>query len=164
MVGGTGEEKRPQGSVEAFVGLIESVFRFIHAYYPQFSAVLEEYRVNYSQYATLLTLYMYGSLTEGELARLVNVNPSTMSRMLYALEGRDWLKVTRDRADRRRVVVTLSPKGERQVKEMLRKPAEVIESLTRKLEAPARDEVYGMVEMIDRILQHLATVGEQAGS
>lgn len=138
--------------------LVETVFRFIHAYYPQFTSVLEKHQVNYSQYAALLTVYMYGSLTEGELARLIHVNPSTMSRMLHALERKGWLKAARDPMDRRRVTVTLSPWGRGQVGEMIAGAAEVMVGLAEKLPPREKEGVYRVVELIDRTLQRLIAI------
>ena len=150
----------PRHGAAAFVRLVETVFRFIHACYPEFTSVLEKHDVNYSQYAALLTVYMYGSLTEGELARLIHVNPSTMSRMLHALERKGWLQAARDPADRRRVTVTLSPWGRRRVGEMIGGAAEVMVGLTERLPAREKEGVYGVVELIDRTLQRLMEIAD----
>ncbi len=151
-----GAVQEPAG--EAFVRLVETVFRFIHAYYPEFNDALARHRVNYSQYAALLTVYMYGSLTEGELARLIHVNPSTMSRMLYALERAGWLKSERDAGDRRKVVVSLSPRGRKQVEEMIGSAAEVMRRLTERLPAREKEGVYRVVDLIESTLRRLIEV------
>lgn len=154
--GGGAAAKEPAEGV--FVRLVETVFKFIHAYYPEFNDVLARHQVNYSQYAALLTVYMYGSLTEGELARLIHVTPSTMSRMLYALEERGWLKTVRDARDRRRVVVTLSPRGRKQIEDMIGGAAEVMRGLTEQLPAREKEGVYRVVELIDQSLQRLIEI------
>lgn len=149
----------PQGEDDPFARLVENVFLFIHSYYPRFNAVLEKHQVNYSQYAALLTLYMYGRLTEGELARLLHVNPSTMSRMVYVLEQRGWLKGVRDSADRRRVLVALTPRGRQKVKEMMRQPAEILSSIVEEMEPERREQIKKVVELINQALRQMIETG-----
>lgn len=155
-------EKNSDGGThpeDLFVRLVETVFLFIRAYYPEFSAVLKKYQVNYSQYAALLTIFMYGNLAEGELARMLHINPSTMSRMIFTLEKRGWLKCSRDSADRRRVVVDLTSRGRKRIEGMMRQPAEVLVRLTERLGEREREEVYRLVESINRALHLLIRAG-----
>lgn len=154
---------KPDNAEEPFLRLVRSVFLFIHAYYPEFSAVMEKFQVNYSQYASLLTLYMFGTLSEGEMAQMINVNPSTMSRMVYALEKRGWLKCRRDPEDRRRVVITLTPRGRRNVEEMMRQPAKVLVRVAASLDKSGRDALYRLVENINHTLQVLTELKEKGG-
>jgi DNA-binding MarR family transcriptional regulator len=147
-------EKDTQGSPpeEPFVRLIETVFLFIRTYYPEFNEVLERYGLNYSQYVALLTLFMHGSLAEGELARMLHLNPSTMSRMIYALEERGWVRCVRDPSDRRRVMVSFTPRGKKRIEGMMREPARVLVRLTKDLNEEERKRVYEMVDSINRVL------------
>ncbi len=144
-----------QRGVEVFENLVKTVFMFIHAYYGDFNAVLEKYEINYSQYAAILSVYMYGSLSEGDLARMLFVNPSTVSRMVYALEEKGWLRSTRDRSDRRKVMVSLSPAGKRKIAGMLRQPAEVLARLADGLEEDKRVFVYHVIEQVNQALLYL---------
>jgi len=148
-----------RGKGDAFTALVENVFLFIHRYYPQFNAVLEKHQVNYSQYAALLTLYMYGRLTEGELARMLHVNPSTMSRLVYALERRGWLNSSRDSSDRRRVLVALTPQGRQKVRDMMRQPAQILSSIVEGMELENRDRIVRVVELINGALQQMIEAG-----
>lgn len=147
------EKEITAASAEApFVRLIETVFLFIRTYYPEFNQVLENYGLNYSQYVALLTLFMHDTLAEGELARMLHLNPSTMSRMIYSLEERGWVNCTRDPADRRRVMVSFTPRGKKRIEGMMREPAKVLVRLTEGLDREEREQVYGMVESINRVL------------
>ncbi len=146
------KEKRASPPEEPFVRLIETVFLFIRTYYPEFNQVLEKYGLNYSQYVALLTLFMHGSLAEGELARMLHLNPSTMSRMIYALEERGWVRCERDPSDRRRVMVSFAPQGRRRIEGMMREPARVLLRLTEDLGPEERERVYEMVDSINRVL------------
>ncbi len=144
-----------QGGVEIFENLVKAVFMFIHEYYGEFNAVLQKYEINYSQYAAIISVYMYGSLSEGDLARMLFVNPSTVSRMVYALEEKGWLESTRDKSDRRKVLVRLSPAGKRKIAGMLRQPAEVLAGLADGLEEEKREFVYRVIEQINQALLYL---------
>lgn len=137
---------------ELFVRLIETVFLFIRTYYPEFNKVLEKFGLNYSQYVALLTLFMHGNLAEGELARILHLNPSTMSRMIYTLEERGWVKCVRDASDRRKVVVSFTPRGKKRIEGMMREPARVLARLTEDLGEEERKRVYEMVGSINRVL------------
>ena len=92
-----------------FSEVVDAVFLFIHNNYGDFSAILKDHGINYSQYAALVTIHMYESLTEGELAKVLFLNPSSVSRMVFNLEKKGWLKAVRDLVDRRKVIVTLTP-------------------------------------------------------
>ena len=152
-----------QGGVEIFENLVKTVFLFIHQHYGEFNAVLQKYEINYSQYAAILSVYMYGSLSEGDLARMLFVNPSTVSRMVYALEEKGWLESTRDKADRRKVLVRLSPTGKRKIAGMLRQPAEVLAGFADNLEEEKRVFVYNVIEQINQALSYLMAKDEDAG-
>ncbi len=146
---------------DVFTELVELVFVFIHEHYRAFNEILGEYEINYSQYAALLSVYMYGSLSEGDLAKMLHINPSTVSRMVYALEGRGWLRSARDKADRRKVIVSLSPKGKKTIDGILKQPAEVLVELAEGLDKDKRDYVYGAAERIGQALRYLIGEGSE---
>lgn len=160
---GASASRGGQGGVEIFENLVKAVFVFIHEYYGEFNAVLQKYEINYSQYAAILSVYMYGILSEGDLAKMLFVNPSTVSRMVYNLEQKGWLESTRDKSDRRKVLVRLSPAGKRKIAGMLRQPAEVLARLADSLEEEKRDYVYSVIEQINQALLYLTARDEAAG-
>ena len=147
---------------DVFAELVKTVFLFIHEHYGGFNDVLSRYRVNYTQYAALLSIYMYGSLSEGDLARMLFINPSTVSRMVYSLEQRGWLESSRDPTDRRKVMVTLTPEGRRTVRGMMDQPAEVLARLADGLDGEKREYVYGVAEAINQALRYMIG-GEKDG-
>lgn len=71
----------------------------------------EECGLTGPQLTTLVELHLLGSVPLGELARAVHVSQATMSGILDRLERR--LLVVRERggADRRNVVISLTPEG-----------------------------------------------------
>ena len=146
---------------DIFNEMVEAVFLFIHEHYGEFGAILKGYDINYSQYAALMTIFMHGTITEGELAKNLFINPSTVSRMVYALEGRGWLRSERDTEDRRKVLIRLSPAGKRRMKSMARKQAEVVAREVEGLDKEKQEYVIKVAEFVNQALRYL--VGKDAG-
>ncbi len=144
---------------EVFAKLFDTVFLFMHERYGEFGAILGENGINYSQYAALVTIYMHGIVSEGDLARMLFINPSTVSRMVYALEKKGWVKSTRDHKDRRRVMVTLSPQGKRRMEELKSRQAEVVARQVARLPKEQREYVYQAAELANKALGMLISAG-----
>jgi len=146
-----------------FYQMVEAVFLFIHEHYGEFAAILKNYDINYSQYAALMTIFMHGAITEGELARNLFINPSTVSRMVYALEQKGWLRSERDKEDRRKVIVRLSPAGKRRMNSMARKQAEVVARGVEGLGEEKREYVIEVAEFVNQALRYMVGGETQAG-
>lgn len=140
---------------DIFNEMVEAVFLFIHEHYGEFGAILKGYDINYSQYAALMTIYMHGTITEGELAKNLFINPSTVSRMVYALEGKGWLRSQRDKKDRRKVLVRLSPAGKRRMNSMARKQAEVVAREVEGLDEEKQEYVIKVAEFVNQALRYM---------
>jgi DNA-binding MarR family transcriptional regulator len=138
---------------ELFAEMVETVFLFMHQHYGEFGAILKENDINYTQYVTLIIIYMNGALSEGELAKVLFINPSTVSRMVYALEQRGWVESTRDKADRRKVIVTLSAVGKRKMRAMKDKQAEVVARQVSHLGGDDKEFVYQVAEFVNKALK-----------
>lgn len=147
--------ERRARKTEIFSELVETVFLFIHEHYGEYSEILKDYDINYNQYVTLLTVLMHGTLSEGDLARMLYMNPSTMSRMVFALEERGWLKTARDKADRRKVMVSLSSTGKRRMKGMRDKQADVLARQVESLEREQMEDVYRVAEFVNTALRYM---------
>lgn len=141
-----------------FAEVVEAVFLFIHKNYADFSAILRGHGINYSQYTALLTIYMYDNLSEGELAKLLFINPSSISRMMYALENKEWVKGTRDQVDRRKVMIALTPTGRLRMEAMKNMQAEVLNKLVQGLDAEKRGYVYDVAELVNQALRYLTNM------
>lgn len=144
---------------DVFAEMVETVFLFMHEQYGEFGAILKENDINYSQYAALITIYMNGALSEGDLAKMLFINPSTVSRMVYALEERGWVKSTRDKADRRKVIVTLSSGGKHKMEEMRDRQAEVVARQVAHLAGEDRRFVYQVAEFVNKALRLMISAG-----
>ena len=69
--------------------------------------------------ATLLNALNQGSMSAGELASRINLSQGTVTDILNRLEGRGLVSRVRDNADKRRVNVTLTNRGEEVLKRSL---------------------------------------------
>lgn len=151
--------KQKEKERDVFVEIVDTVFLFMRERYGDFGAVLSENQINYSQYAALMTIYMHGSLSEGDLAGMLFITPSTVSRMVYALEEKGWVKSVRDRNDRRRVIVELSPRGRRKMDAMRDRQAEVVKGQVARLPEEQREYVYQVAELVNKALRLMISAG-----
>jgi DNA-binding MarR family transcriptional regulator len=76
--------------------------------------------VTQSQIAVLATLAHHGDSTIGQIAEHEHVQPPSASRIVSTLERKGLVVRRTDGADRRRVVIALSPDGEAYVAEVRR--------------------------------------------
>ncbi|QCD60133.1 MarR family winged helix-turn-helix transcriptional regulator [Streptomyces hawaiiensis] len=104
-------------------------------------------------YAVLASLQEYGPASQAELSRRSGIYRSDMVGVLNELAERDLVERAPDPADRRRNVVTISPRGRRH----LRRLDKVLDDLQDQLLAPLspaeRDQ---FVQLLTRLLDHHA--------
>lgn len=74
--------------------------------------LLEPLGVTYPQYLVLASLWEYGDLSVGEMARLLQLDYGTMTPLLKRMEKQGMVHRTRSAQDERTVVVTLAAEGE----------------------------------------------------
>mgnify|MGYP000287456246 CR=1 FL=1 len=140
---------------------VEAVFVFLHQRYAFFSSVFREHGLNYHQYGALMLVYLEGRISEGELSRLLFLNPSTVSRMVYALEKEGWVRCRREDGDRRKVWVSLTPTGKRRLEAIKRKQAEYLAEQVDALGPEERERVYRLAEAVNRDLRMLISLYEE---
>ncbi len=142
---------------------VEAVFVFLHQRYAFFSSVFRDYGLNYHQYGALMLIYLEGRVSEGQLARLLFLNPSTVSRMVYALEKGGWVNCFRDERDRRKVWVSLTSEGERRLDSIKRKQAEYLAEQVDALGPEERERMYQLASAVNRDLRTLISLYEKEG-
>src|SRR3954449_2637233 len=74
-----------------------------------------EHKLSPRQFHLLGLLHDRGALTQRELGTLMHVDPSILVTLLNPLEADGYLSRERDPDDRRRHVVTITPRGEQQL-------------------------------------------------
>jgi DNA-binding MarR family transcriptional regulator len=77
-----------------------------------YRSLLEPLGVTYPQYLVLASLWEYGDLSVGEMARLLQLDYGTMTPLLKRMEKQGLVHRTRNPEDERTVIVTLAPEGE----------------------------------------------------
>ncbi len=129
---------------EAFTGLdldlraltaVSNIFRVATAVRNHMeNGLLAEHDLSWSAFTTIFVLRVWGEMDARSLANEAGVTAATLTGVMKTLEGRQLLKRRGDRADGRRVVVSLTPKGRRVVDEIMpafnRHEAMVTQALT----------------------------------
>ena len=100
------------------------------------------------QWAVLAKLYESGPTSQNQLGRLVALDAATIKGVVDRLKGRGLVEVARDKGDRRRVMVTLTPGGQAALAALLRAARQV----TAETLAPlSRREAEQLVKLLGRI-------------
>ncbi len=75
------------------------------------NGVLASHDLSWSAFTTLFVLRVWGDMDARSLAAEAGVSAATLTGVMKTLEGRSLLRRKTDRADGRRVLVSISPKG-----------------------------------------------------
>jgi MarR family transcriptional regulator, lower aerobic nicotinate degradation pathway regulator len=68
-----------------------------------------------AQFGTLVTLHQFTACSQSELGKYMQLDSATINGVVDRLKQRGLLRIEDDPADRRRTLVTLTPKGKRLV-------------------------------------------------
>jgi DNA-binding MarR family transcriptional regulator len=91
--------------------------------------LLEPMGLTHPQYLVMLALWEHDPRSGRELARLLQLDPGTLTPLLKRLEQGGLLRRERDRADERSLAVTLTPAGRALRAEAVRIPPAIIARL-----------------------------------
>jgi len=91
--------------------------------------VLEPLRLTHPQYLVMLALWQHAPLRVSELARLLALEPATLSPLLKRLEAVGYVERRREEADERAVRLTLTPAGAALRERALEVPRTVLQRL-----------------------------------
>lgn len=78
----------------------------VHA---RFEAALAEYGVTVAQWSVLITVYREDAVTPLEIARFIDVDPGSLTRLLDRMEDKDLIRRLPVDGDRRSIRIALSP-------------------------------------------------------
>jgi DNA-binding MarR family transcriptional regulator len=113
--------------------------------------VLQEYNLTWASFSTLFIIWIWGPIEMGAIAESQSVGRSTITSTVSLLEKRGLCR--RDHADenRRSVFVTLTPEGERLIKEVFpafnRQEKDFVAALT-------DDEAETLARLLRKIIAH----------
>ena len=88
-----------------------SIYSAAHAFNRTYKPLLDPYGLTYPQYLVLLSLWQDDGKTVKALGEALHLDSGTLSPLLKRLEASGYIERTRDRADERQVLITLTPKG-----------------------------------------------------
>lgn len=131
--------------------VLRSLRRIIQAVDVHSRQIVRDYGVTGPQLACLRQVARSGPVSAGKLARAVSLRPATLSGILDRLEVQAWIRRDRTADDRRLVVVSLTPAGNRLVG---RAPPPLQEAFLRRFRALASSDR----RRIDAVLRELVTM------
>jgi len=74
-----------------------------------FEAALAEYGVTVAQWSVLITVYREDAVTPLEIARFIDVDPGSLTRLLDRMEDKDLIRRLPVDGDRRSIRIALTP-------------------------------------------------------
>jgi DNA-binding MarR family transcriptional regulator len=108
-----------------------------------------------SQQAVLAWLDERGEMTSSALAAAEGVRPQSMGELVDTLEQRGWVGRRRDRADRRKVLVSLTSAGAEALgagREL--RQAWLTDALSTLLDAKERRQLIAAIGLLERVVSH----------
>ena len=106
--------------------------------------------LTYTQYVVMMALWEHGSMTEGELGRIVHLDSGTLAPLLKRLEGQGLIDRARKDRDERRLFLSLTEKGE----EMREQALEVPKAMRGCLDLPD-EELLLLKSLLDKALARM---------
>ncbi|MBD9371427.1 MarR family transcriptional regulator [Rhizobium sp. ARZ01] len=88
-----------------------AIYSAAHAFNRTYKPLLDPYGLTYPQYLVLLSLWQDDGRSVKSLGDALHLDSGTLSPLLKRLEASGYIERTRDRADERQVLITLTRKG-----------------------------------------------------
>jgi DNA-binding MarR family transcriptional regulator len=120
------------------------------------SLVHEGMDLTYNQYKTLLTIADRGECSLGDLARELEVAMSSASQMVDRLVGEGLIERRQDAANRRQVVIRLTPEGQTLIARLQQNIIEGYRKVLDRMSEQEQEELVRAFETIARLLGRLA--------
>lgn len=115
---------------------------------------LEELGVTYPQYLVLLVLWEEDGQTVSQIGEKLHLDSGTLTPLLKRMEQKQIIVRTRNSADERSVIITLTSQGKDLREKALAVPKQLIDAMKVPLE-----ELIQFKKMIDHILSNLDMKG-----
>lgn len=115
-------------------------------------AELKDYDVFYGDFQFLYLIYANENLTQREISKKLNFHESSVTRGIKRLEKKEFIKRVKSNEDKRRYVLSITPKGLEMLKLNFSKQKE-FESNIKKLFAD--EELENLEEYLERIIKNL---------
>lgn len=140
------------------MALLSNIHRTSSALRSHFeSAVLAKAELHWSSFVTLWCLWIFGEMETRDLAEEASVAKSTLSGILNALEERKLVRRRTNEAERRLVIVSLTPAGAKLITGLF---ARFNQEETRVVAGLSQPQIKAAITALRGIL---ATIGEMDG-
>ena len=116
----------------------------------RYQPMLDEIGLTYTQYVVMMYLWEVGSASAGDASRTLLLDPSTLTPVLKTLEQKGFLNRTRDPADERSLIITLTESGAALREKALDIPARMGSCL-----GLSESEARALTGLIGKVLDHL---------
>ncbi|MCR5746360.1 MAG: MarR family transcriptional regulator [Lachnospiraceae bacterium] len=88
----------------------------------QYRKPLEELGLTYTQYIVMMAFWEHGSMTEGELGRIVHLDSGTLAPLLKRLDKQGLVKRIRPDSNERKLMISLTESGEKLKEKAIKVP------------------------------------------
>ncbi len=117
------------------------------------NGVLAQHGLSWSAFTTLFVLRVWGDMDARSLAAEAGVTAATLTGVMKTLEGRGLLRRKADRADGRRILVSLTPRGRSVVGDVMPAFNRHESLVTQALTAPEQDDLARSLRTILRTIE-----------
>ncbi|EPC01676.1 MarR family transcriptional regulator [Litchfieldella anticariensis FP35 = DSM 16096] len=101
----------------------EQVGHLLRKAYQRHTAIFQRHscdkQLTAIQFVTLCTVMEHGPSSLTEIVNATAIDPATIRGVIKRLKARDWIMLSTDPADQRKVMVSITPHGENLVEEMV---------------------------------------------
>lgn len=124
----------------------------------QYRKPLEALNLTYTQYVVMMALWEQGSMTEGELGRIVHLDSGTLTPLLKRLEKQGLISRTRPDHNERLLFLSLTEEGEALKDEAVMVP----EIMSGCIDLP-REELLQLKELLNKALVRMSEESGKGG-
>jgi MarR family transcriptional regulator, organic hydroperoxide resistance regulator len=117
------------------------------------NGVLAQHELSWSAFTALFVLRVWGDMDARSLAAEAGVTAATLTGVMKTLEGRGLLRRKADRADGRRILVSLTPRGRSVVGDLMPAFNRHESLVTQALTAPEQDDLARSLRTILRTIE-----------
>lgn len=118
----------------------------------QYRKPLEELNLTYTQYIVMMVLWEHGTMTEGELGKIVHLDSGTLAPLLKRLDKAGLINRIRPDNNERKLSLTLTEKGE-----ALKAKAVEVPTAMQGCIPLSEEELYSLRDLLNRALAGMKT-------
>lgn len=118
----------------------------------RFRPLLQRTGVTEQQWRVLRVLAEGGAMEAGAVARGACLLPPSLSRIIKTLEGLELIDTRRGRADARRVVLSLTRKGRKFVRETMKEGAKIYAEIEAEYGTGELEQLFAMLQRVETVL------------